>query len=198
MKDIKSEKIVLENEKVKLVPLTTEHTADFISFAKAEPFIWKYSIVNPGGNAMAMENYIAFALKERDENKSCPFAVIDKQGNQIAGCTRFYDIDFNHKVATIGYTWYGKNFQRTGLNRNCKLLMLEYAFETWNVERVEFRADINNNVSIQAMKNIGCVEEGILRSHATIENGRRTSMVLSILKDEWFGGVKEKLVRKIY
>ncbi len=198
MIDLKSEIIVLENEKAKLVPLTTDHTASFISFALVEPYIWKYSIVNPSGNAVAMEKYIAFALKERDENKSYPFAVVDKQENRIAGCTRFYDIDFNHKVATIGYTWYGKKFQRTGLNRNCKLLMLEYAFETWHLERVEFRADVNNTASINAMKKIGCNEEGVLRSHAAIDNGRRTSMVLSILKDEWFGGVKENLVRKIY
>jgi len=48
------------------------------------------------------------------------------------------------------------------------------------------------------MKNIGCIEEGVLRNHANIENGRRTSIILSILKDEWFGGVKENLVKKIY
>ncbi|MBL0146025.1 MAG: GNAT family N-acetyltransferase [Chitinophagaceae bacterium] len=99
------------------------------------------------------------------------------------------------------YYWlylYGQKFRRTGLNRHCKLLMLSYAFEVWNLERVEFRADINNTPSIKAMKEIGCMEEGILRSHAIIENGRRTSMILSILKDEWFGGVKENLIKKIY
>ena len=112
--------------------------------------------------------------------------------------TVYYDIDFNNKAASIGYTWYAKKFQRTGLNRHCKLLLLTHAFEVWNLERVEFRADINNAASINAMKNIGCIEEGVLRNHANIENGRRTSIILSILKDEWFGGVKENLVRKIY
>ena len=77
-------------------------------------------------------------------------------------------------------------------------LLLTHAFEVWNLERVEFRADINNAASINAMKNIGCIEEGVLRNHANIENGRRTSIILSILKDEWFGGVKENLVKKIY
>ncbi len=198
MTPIKNETITLENEKVKLVPLTLEHTNHFVQYALTEPTTWQYSMVNPGGSNTAMEKYIVFALKEMDENKCYPFTVIDKITNQIAGCTRFYDIEFNNKAASIGYTWYGKKFRRTGLNRQCKLLLLTYAFEVWNFERVEFRADVGNVASINAMKNIGCKEEGILRSHATIENGRRTSMILSILKDEWFGGVKENLVKKIY
>ncbi|MBP6430242.1 MAG: GNAT family N-acetyltransferase [Ferruginibacter sp.] len=190
--------IILEDERVKLVPLSIEHEAAFINYALTEPNTWQYSLVSPGGNADAMKNYIAFAVKEKDENKCYPFTVIDKQTNSIAGCTRFYDIDFNNSAATIGYTWYGEKFRRTGLNRHCKLLMLTHAFEVWNLERVEFRADINNKASINAMKAIGCVEEGVLRSHATIPNGRRTSMILSILKEEWFGGVKENLRKKIY
>jgi N-acetyltransferase len=155
-------------------------------------------MVSPAGSAEAMENYIAFALKERTENKSYTFTVFHKPTNTIAGCTRFYDIDFNNKVATIGYTWYGEQYRRTGLNRHCKLLLLAHAFEVWNLERVEFRADINNTKSINAMKAIGCIEEGILRSHATIPEGRRTSMILSILKAEWKSGVKEQLKAKIY
>jgi N-acetyltransferase len=198
MIQLNNEQITLENDKVKLVPLTLEHNNEFVQYALTEPNTWQYSIVNPAGSAAAMEKYIAFALKEKAENKSYPFTVIDKPTNTIAGCTRFYDIDFNNKVATIGYTWYGEKFRRTGLNRHCKLLLLTYAFEVWNLERVEFRADVNNSASVNAMKNIGCIEEGILRSHATIESGRRTSMILSILKDEWFGGVKENLVKKIY
>jgi RimJ/RimL family protein N-acetyltransferase len=66
------------------------------------------------------------------------------------------------------------------------------------LERLEFRAHSENENSIKAMKAIGCIEEGILRNHMPIANGaRRSSIILSILKDEWFGGVKEKLTRKI-
>lgn len=190
--------LILENEKVKLVPLSLEHETDFINYALTEADTWQYSLVSPRGNAAAMKNYIAFAITEKSENKAYTFTVIDKTTNTIAGCTRFYDIDFKNSVATIGYTWYGKKYRRTGINRHCKLLMLTHAFEGWNLERVEFRADINNKASITAMKAIGCVEEGILRSHAAIENGRRTSIVLSILKEEWFGRVKENLLKKIY
>lgn len=195
---LNTQEIILENEKVKLIPLSLQHEADFINFALTEPNTWYYSLVSPGGSADAMKNYVGLAIKESEENKSYTFTVIDKSTNSIAGCTRFYDIDFKNSAATIGYTWYGEKYRRTGINRHCKLLMLTHAFEVWNLQRVEFRADINNTPSINAMKAIGCVEEGVLRSHATIPNGRRTSIILSILKEEWFGGVKESLVKKIY
>lgn len=195
---INNHQIILENDKVKLVPLSLEHEADFINYALTEPSTWQYSLVSPGGSENAMKNYINAALKEKAENKCCPFTVIDKSANSIVGCTRFYDIDFKNSTATIGYTWYGEIYRRTGINRHCKLLMLTHAFEVWNLERVEFRADINNVPSIKAMKAIGCIEEGILRSHATIPNGRRTSIILSILKEEWMSEVKENLVKKIY
>jgi RimJ/RimL family protein N-acetyltransferase len=98
----------------------------------------------------------------------------------------------------LGFTWYGKEFQGTDLNKNCKFLLLEFAFETVNMQRVEFRADNENKRSIAAMKSIGCVEEGILRSNSPkTDGGRRDSIVLSILKDEWFAKVKNDLKAKI-
>jgi len=77
-------------------------------------------------------------------------------------------------------------------------LLLQFAFESTNAERVGFRSDARNQVSIAAMKSIGCTVEGLIRSHAELrEGGRRDSILLSILKDEWFGGVKERLVAKL-
>ena len=99
----------------------------------------------------------------------------------------------------MGYTWYGKDFQRTGLNRHCKFLLLSFAFEDLRMERVEFRADNDNERSVAAMKAIGCKVEGVLRSHMPTKDPevRRDSIILSILKDEWFGGVKERLHQKL-
>ena len=126
-----------------------------------------------------------------------PFIVFDKRTNEYAGSTRFYDIQPANKVLQIGYTWYGKKFQGTGLNKNCKLLLLSFAFEELGMERVEFRADNRNEKSIAAMKGIGCVAEGVLRSHAVTPAGaRRDSIVLSILKNEWYGGVKKSLLQR--
>ena len=98
---------------------------------------------------------------------------------------------------SIGYTWYGKEFQRTGLNRHCKLLLLTHAFEVLEMERVEFRADAKNARSITAMQGIGCTLEGTLRNDCTAETGRRDSVVLSIIKSEWLK-VKEALAAKTH
>ena len=162
-----------------------------LPFALQETELWTYSLTSPAG-AAGMQAYITQALKARAEKKEYPFIVYDKTAGQYAGCTRFYDIQLQYRTLQLGYTWYGKAFQQTGLNRHCKYLLLSFAFEDLGMERVEFRADNNNTRSINAMKAIGCTVEGVLRSHMPTYNGtRRDSIVLSILKDEWFGRVKE-------
>ena len=103
----------------------------------------------------------------------------------------------NHETVLLGYTWYGNEFHGTGLNKNCKFLLLQFAFEHMKVQRVEFRADNNNKRSIAAMKSIGCTEEGVLRSNCVSANGRRDSIVLSILRYEWFSRVKRELLKKL-
>jgi N-acetyltransferase len=196
--NITQEEIILENERVLLRPLIDTDFENLLPFALNEADLWKYSLVSPAGEE-GMKNYISATLQNKTAGIEYPFIVFDKQTNSYAGSTRFYDIQQNNLCTQLGYTWYGKAFQRTGLNRHCKLLLLSFAFEQWGLERVEFRADANNQPSINAMKAIGCVAEGILRSNMTIEaGGRRNSIVLSILKDEWFGGVKDNLLKKIY
>ena len=98
----------------------------------------------------------------------------------------------------IGFTWYGKEYQGSYVNKNCKYLLLEFAFEKLNVSRVGFKANNANLRSIQAMKSIGCQEEGILRNFATDAKGQRIDViVLSILQSEWQEEVKQKLQSKI-
>ncbi len=114
-----------------------------------------------------------------------------KKTNAYTSSTRFYDIQQNYLTTQLGPAWYANDFQRTGLNRHCKLLLLTFAFEKWGLERVEFRAHTKNARSIAAIKAIGCTEEGILRNHIPLAGGgRKDSIVLSILKTEWENGVK--------
>lgn len=192
-----NENIILENDSVLLRPLEKNDIRHLEGFAINEPGIWKYSLVKIS-NAEDLNKYILQALENRKQEKEYPFVVIDKKKNKYAGCTRFYDIQFEYKYLQLGYTWYGEDFQGTYINKNCKLLLLEFAFEKLGMERVEFRAHNENERSKRAMQNIGCIIEGVLRSHLpAIEGGRRDSVVLSILKDEWLGGVKENLMNKI-
>lgn len=187
---------ILENDAVRLNPLHHQDIDQLLHFSEQQPELWKYSL-QPANGLENLKNYIDFALRGRKEETSYPFIVFDKRTQQIAGSTRFYDFQKNHNTVQLGYTWYGKEFQGTGINKHCKMLMLEFAFETLDLERVEFRADANNARSIAAMKSIGCTVEGILRNNCAALEGRRDSIILSILKNEWFGGVKETLKSKI-
>lgn len=192
-----SKEVILENERVLLRPVREDDFDNLLPFSLTEPEIWFYGLVTAAGKEN-LGKYIDTAVKNLQDKKEYPFIVFDKKTNRYAGSTRFYDIQQSYLTTQLGYTWYGKEFQRTGLNRHCKLLLLTYVFEEWGLERCEFRADANNAKSIAAMKAIGCVEEGILRNHMpTASGGRRDSIILSILKTEWFGGVKELLQNKI-
>jgi len=188
---------ILENEKVLLRPMRTSDFVNLIRFSIEQPSLWKYSLVDVVG-AEKLQQYIQVAETGRTQQKEYPFIVFDKTKNEYAGSTRFYDIQPAYQTLQLGYTWYGEEFQGTGLNKNCKYLLLEFAFEKWQMERVEFRADNENQRSIAAMKSIGCTVEGVLRSHMPKNPaGRRDSIVLSILKSEWENGVKEMLRKKI-
>jgi RimJ/RimL family protein N-acetyltransferase len=188
---------ILEDDRVLLRPLQEDDYENLLPFSLHEPELWKYSLITAAGKD-GLKNYIKITLDARAEGKEYPFIVFDKQTNEYAGSTRFYDINIPYQTLQLGYTWYGKKFQGTGLNKHCKYLLLSFAFEDLGIERFELRADNNNARSIAAMKSIGCKVDGVLRANMPKrEGGRRDSIVLSILKDEWFGEVKELLSRKL-
>ena len=191
------EKYQLENERILVRPLEHTDFKNLIHFALNEPELWEYSL-QKGSGVEGLKTYIDTAITNRKKENSYPFIVFDKKTNSYTGSTRFYDIQLTNKSLQLGFTWYGKDYQGTGLNKNCKYLLLEFAFEEMNMERVEFRADFQNKKSIAAMKSIGCIEEGVLRKNFVKPSGeRRDSIVLSILKKEWLDGVKEKLLKRL-
>ncbi len=192
-----NENIILENERVLLRPLEKGDFDHLLHFALNEPEIWKYS-ARTAESAELLKEYIGGALKARAAGTEYPFIVFDKKANAYAGSTRFYEIQPENGALEIGYTWYGKDFRGSGLNKHCKFLLLQHEFETMQAHRVGFRADARNEVSIAAMKSIGCKVEGLIRSHGVLrDGGRRDSILLSILRDEWFGQVKEELRAKL-
>ena len=197
MNKIFEEDIFLENDRALLRPLKFSDSEFLEKFSLEQPDLWKFSLVSAAG-IENLKQYIDLAISGKMLHKEYPFIVFDKQSNGYAGSTRFYDIQLVNSSLQLGYTWYGKEFHGTGLNENCKYLLLNYAFETLKMERVEFRADNANKRSVAAMKKIGCIEEGILRNHLPkVGGGRRDSIVLSILKNEWEGGVKQRLLEML-
>ncbi|MDB5137352.1 MAG: family N-acetyltransferase [Mucilaginibacter sp.] len=188
---------VLEDERVLLRPLLETDLEFLLPYALNEPDTWKYSGISAKGE-QGMRNYVGTALNNRAAGKEYAFIVFEKTTNEYAGSTRFYDIQPEQNTLQLGYTWYGEKYRGSGLNKHCKFLLLQFAFETLNMFRVEFRADARNEHSIAAMKSIGCKVEGILRSNMWLEaGGRRNSIVLSILKEEWQNEVKENLRKRL-
>lgn len=188
---------ILENEFALLRPLKEADYELLLEYAINEPEIWTFNSRGPS-NPDNLKRYIETALSGRKNGTEYPFIVYDKVNQKFAGSTRFYSMHLLNKTLELGFTWYGKQFQGTKLNKHCKYLLLEFAFENLHMERVGFRANSLNQKSINAMKSIGCKEEGIMRNYSEDAEGNRIdAIILSIIKQEWFSEAKENLRNKI-
>lgn len=175
---------VLKNDKVLLRPLRESDFTHLLPIA-VEPELWQFGliqIVSPSD----LQNYIAEALHQREQHTTYPFVVIDVLTQAYVGCTRLYNIAFEHKRATIGFTWISRAARGTGVNAAQKLELLQFVFETLQFERVEFNIDALNLRSRRAVEKLGAIEEGVLRKHMITYTGRvRDTVVASIVKAEW-------------
>jgi RimJ/RimL family protein N-acetyltransferase len=178
--------IVIENSRVRLRPL---EITDFEAL-KAVAFdaeLWKYTLTR-GDDAVSLAAYIRQAVEARERGLRYPFAIIDRQTGELAGSTSYYNDAEADLRLSIGYTWVGTKFQRTGLNRACKHLLLSHAFCQLRYERVELETDSRNYKSRTAMARMGATEEGTLRSHRITQGGlRRDTVIFSIVRSEWSG-----------
>lgn len=188
-----TEKYILENDIVLLRPLEHSDFDYLLEYSENEPEIWEYNSGGANGKEN-LEKYMKNAIIQRENEKEYPFIVFDKTTKKYVGSTRFYAIFSDNKTIEIGYTWYGQKYQRTGINKNCKFLLLEFAFDKLQMERVAFAANNKNLKSLNAMKSIGCIVEGVLRNCSTDAKGERIDVArLSILKSEWNESVKVNL-----
>lgn len=194
-----NEDYILENDFVRLEPLSAKHYEEFLEYTLNEPEIWEFSMVKCD-TPENLNKYIGIAIQKRIDQKEYTFAVFDKRKQKFVGATRYCDVFLDSNRLQMGYTWYGKEHQGTGVNKNCKWLLLEFAFEKMQMVRVEFRAYTENLRSINALLSIGCTVDGILRSNAICPKTgvRRDTMVLSILNTEWNESVGEMLYAKTY
>ena len=177
--------IILENPRVLMRPLASEDFGLLIDVAAEDPDLNRFSPMQIYSPEL-LSQYIGNSLLERINKTRYPFIIFDKQLNAYAGCTSFMNISNKDKRLEIGSTWIGNRFQKTGLNRNCKFLLMSYAFDQLGFERVELKTDERNIKSRTAIEKIGGRFEGILRSHTVMSDGfRRNTVYYGILKDEW-------------
>ncbi len=162
--------LILENDFVRVSPLKSGDFGQLESIVY-HPEIWKMSLYNIAGPTQ-LQTYMDAALKEKEMQVSYPFLIYDKIQNRLAGSTRYLDISFTHKKLEIGSTWLHPDFHGTGLNKACKFLLLQFAFETLQFNRVELKTDVLNQQSRKAIVKIGAKEEGIFRKHLITSAGR--------------------------
>lgn len=174
----------LQNKRAKLIALERHHYRDLLPLSKqVDLFQFGSSDIS---TPKKLRSYMKEAFDLRDKGLALPFIIFDKKFNRFAGSTRFGHIDKKNKVVHIGWTWLGEDFRGSGLNQHVKYLMLKYAFERLNYQKVEFRIDERNIRSRKAVEKLGAQLEGILRSNVITKAGlRRNSCCYGILQSEW-------------
>lgn len=175
--------VALRGKHVALEPLALEHVAG-LQAAATDGELWKlwYTSVPSPDQAQA---YVEKALALRDAGLAMPWAVRDGTG-EIVGSTRYGNVDAENRRVEIGWTWYAKRVQRSGLNTEAKLLLLTHAFETLGCHAVEFRTNWFNHASRNAIARLGAKQDGVLRGHMRMPDGSyRDTVVFSILASEW-------------
>lgn len=176
--------VTLAGRIVRLEPLTLAHADDLLEHA-LDPDLWRWTLSHVE-SADDLRRYLEAALREREHGRALPFAHVLVATGRAIGSTRFGTIVREHRRVEIGWTWIGRAFQRTAVNTEAKYLMLRHAFETWGCLRVELKTNALNTRSREAMRRIGCVEEGTLRHHAISDRGVvRDTVYFSILQKEW-------------
>ena len=179
-----SASIVLENSRVRLRPL---EITDFeaLKAVAMDTELWRYTLTR-GDDAVSLAAYLRQAVEAREMGLRYPFAIVDRETGALAGSTSYYNVAEADQRLSIGYTWVGTRFQRSGLNRGCKHLLLSYALDSLNYERVELETDARNHKSRTAMARMGATEEGTLRNHRPTQGGiRRDTVIFSIIRPEW-------------
>ena len=173
-------KLVLENERVKLRPLSEEDFPSLMPLAN-DPSLWTYFTYD----LSIPEEFNEWA-RPALKGERLQFLVWDKNVNQVVGSTAFGNYSERDERIEIGWTWLGREFHGTGINQAMKLLMLKYSFETLKLKRVEIKTDVLNIPARKALLKFGAVEEGILRSHTLLTHGRRRDTIYySVLESEW-------------
>ena len=189
--------ITLTGRHVRLEPLRASHAPALLE-GLATPEDWTHYAYERIADLADAEAFIDAAMRSAADGTEHPFAIVQLASGKVAGTTRFKDLRAPHFGLEIGSTWVGMAFQRTPVNTECKLLMLTHAFEAMEMQRVQFRTDVRNQVSQRALERLGAVREAVLRGYAygPLPGEMRDLMMYSITASEW-PAVRDRLQAKL-
>lgn len=170
-----------DTDLVRLRPLRLEDANEMLKKTH-DPDMWIYFT----SDLSIKEELIDWIKAGIEDKNRLAFAIIDAQNNAIIGSTSIRNISSHDRRVEIGWTWLAREYHGKGYNAHVKHILLKYLFEEVGLERVELKTDVLNVAARRAMKKIGLVEEGILRSHTQMtRNRRRDTIYYSVLKSEW-------------
>lgn len=186
--------VTLSGKVVRLEPLSLAHVRDLCAVGLDDD-IWRYMLYGTIRTEAELRRWVETMLAWQEKGTDLPFAVIHLASGKAIGATRYLEIRPGDRSLEIGGTWYGKAYQRTAVNTESKYLLLKHAFEDLGCIRVQFKTDLRNVRSQQAIERLGAVKEGILRNHRILPDGTiRHSVYYSIIAEEWLE-VKQRLER---
>ncbi|MAM18369.1 MAG: GNAT family protein [Bacteroidota bacterium] len=175
----------LETEKVMLRPICQEDFDEMKELTKDEK-VWDYFTSNLAVKEQLFR-WIQTAVEAMNNQERMAFSIIDKEHKKIIGSTSLGNFSERDQRIEIGWTWLAASARGTGMNQHVKKLLLRYCFEELKLERVESKTDVLNLAARKGLQKSGLTEEGVLRSHTLLANGRRRdSIFYGILKNEWF------------
>ena len=190
---------ILEGPLVRLRPLATGDVEPLTSIALAHPH--EYRLTSTPATREQAEAYFARAFREMAEGTSLVVAVEEQPSGRLLGSTRLTEIDPRHRRCELGYTWYRPDAFNSGVNVDCKRLMLAYAFEQLELVRVQIHTDVRNVRSQRAIRALGARYEGVLRRHMITKDGEiRDTMVFAVTDEDWAHvrtTLEERLARRL-
>lgn len=186
---------VLEGGDLRLEPLREAHAAGLLA-AGDDPEIFRW-LSQDLMDAQAVEAFIAAARSAEEQGTAYAFAVVRRVDGRILGSTRYLDVDEGSRTVEVGWTFYSRAAWGGTVNPQAKYLLLAHAFEEWGAMRVALRTDSRNLHSQAAIRKLGALYEGTLRSHRLRKDGSvRDTVCFSIVREEW-PAVRERLLARL-
>ena len=178
------DKVELKGKLVTLQPMAPHHRDALVAAAKDGNLsqLWYTSVPSE----QTIDAYMEKALTDFEVDKGLAFVVVDNTSESIIGCTRYFNAEQNHRRLEIGHTWYSQSVQKTGVNTECKWMLLNHAFENLHCGCVQFRTHWHNLASRNAIARLGAKQDGVLRNEQIDPTGAfRDTVVFSIIEHEW-------------
>ena len=174
----------LDGRVVRLRPLTRADVAPLTAIAFAHPH--EYRLTSTPATPEQADTYFARAFDDMAAGRATVVGVVDRGSGELVGCSRLTEIDLRHRRCELGYTWYRPDVFNSGVNVDCKRLLLAHAFDTLGLVRVQIHTDVRNFRSQRAIRALGARYEGVLRRHMTTKDGRvRDTMVFAVTDEDW-------------